>query len=563
MILFLFSFITIIIGKIYYLTDIKYNIPYCDIDFENNGKIDHYHLNNILGTLEIKNDPLVQNLILNFYLSYNLIDNHTINLSLINITSCELCQINENYCNQSNQIKPGNLIFSNDIYYNFRIILKRSGYGDFISNVENITKYKLIDSKEYIYSSLTIPLETLLNHNNDSQSNINCNDKFEFILHIIVSTHNLTIRRDLILIPIEIIETIDNNLYISQDIYNLLCDPYEPLLSNFDCSLSNIYKVNTYKIENCLIPEKRISPLNYNLNQTNEFNEILKNLIGIYKDSEQCSIHDDLYYDSLLFNKKIKDKNILNLINNIKWCNETWKDILEKSIFDISYIKQCNQIFIDCDYSDDLIFFNYNQNSSIQLKPFFRLYKETIISLLNYLNCLSKNNNTRIIDIEKLIHRSIGIIKNSCYFKNGFELDYKNYHLIIYQLYNFNKYGYNNLCKKCNNDTISNQMKCKEDLFYCQFIHDSFLNSNDYIDEWYHIENTNLLSGKYNQIIDDNENNTDQSFGQNFNLFLEKSQYGIEAAILFTFILFISIFSLIMICCLCCQKCILIILTSK
>src|SRR6185436_14294496 len=127
----IYFFFIISNAKFFYLTDNRYPIPNCDIEFSSVI----YNLKNIMGTIEIKNDPLVENLIFNIYLSTFLNDD---NLTQLNISSCALCQIYENFC-----YTPPQFILSPNVYFNFIISVKREGYGLFYSRENLETKYRL------------------------------------------------------------------------------------------------------------------------------------------------------------------------------------------------------------------------------------------------------------------------------------------------------------------------------------------------------------------------------------------------------------------------------------
>jgi hypothetical protein len=519
-IIFFYFFFIISNGKFFYLTDNRYPIPDCNIEFSSVV----YNLKNIMGTIEITNDPLVENLIFNIYLSTFLSDN----LSL-NISSCGLCQIYQPFC-----FSPPQFILSQDVYFNFIISVKKYGYGQFYSREGLQTKYKL---QEGII--LKIPLETLLNHNNDSITNLSCDDKLEFIIDLIISTNNdSVIQREFVLSPINLI--VDSNNDIGTDTYNILCINNEEYLTNFDCSQSDVYRVNKYTIENCLIEKPKT------------INHIYDNLI--LPPSNNCSFHDNIYYDSILFN------NIPNNFSNdiTKICNQSFDYIFKNSIYDENNLYKCEQILIECDYND--YYDNQFYNGSILLKPFYRLYKETIMLLLNYLSCLSKNN-TKIMEIEKLLHYSIGILKNSCFFKDTLEIDYKEYQHLIYQLYILNINGKDH-CLKCNDF----EMKCIEEFYFCKYIIDSYKISKKSIESFYESNIEKYLNEDSNQDQQEDEDllqNNTSPFIEIFKVFLEKNQYNTGSVLLFLFISLIFILIFGMICMLCIQKCILIMLNRN
>lgn len=525
MIIIFYFFFIISYGKFFYLTDKRYPIPYCEIEYSSIK----YNLQNIMGTIEITNDPLVENLIFNIYLSTFLSDNNKSS----NISSCQLCNVYENFCN-----KTPKFILSQDVFFNFIISVKREGYGIFYSRENLESKYLLEDG-----ITLKVPLEKLLNHNNDSIKNLNCNDKLEFLINLIISTNNDSIiKRDFVLSPINLIINNDNNF--ETDTYNILCIHNQEYLSNFDCSQNNVYRVNKYTIENCLLEKKKTINHIYD-------NEIIKSL-------DNCSVHDNIYYDSILFN------NIQNEFSKdiIKICNQSFDYIFKNSIYDENNLYKCQKILIECgiiDEEDDESI-NHFYNGSILLKPFYRLYKETMILLLNYLNCLSKNN-TMIIEIEKLIHRSIGILKNSCFLKDTLEIDYNEYQLLISQLFNINNNGKDH-CLKCNDI----EMKCKENFYLCKHIIDSYQISHQNIQDWYDLQENNQEEGgerEGEEGEDDLLKNNTSPFSEIFKLFLEKNQYGTGSILLFLFISLIIILILGMSCMLCIQKIILILVNRK
>lgn len=511
----------IVSPKVFYLSDIRHPISKCEIDFLNkNNSISHYSLNNIMGSVIITSDPFGDNLILKIFLSrYFNDDNQETNEIL---SSCELCRLNNSFCN-----KKINIIFSQDVLINFRISVKREGYGNFNSDIENLkTKFRLSSSSfgnDLTSTIITIPLDQLLSFNNDSINELTCDDNLDIVFQLIVSTKNLTLQRDFILVPFDI-ENLHNNK---------LCIPNEEYLSLYDCTQSNVYRVIKYKIENCLIPKKKTVIKN------DDIDNFLKNSLGIFNDSEKCSINNNFYYDSLFFHNKL-NKDLLDF----KICNETIKSIFEKSIYDEINLIHCETLISDCDvdYEKKII------KKSILLKPFYRLLKQTIITLLNYMDCLSKNN-TRIIEIDKLLYRSIGILKNSCYFKNYFDIDLEEYQNSYNNIINFNNKG-NDHCSVCDhNNSLLNLIKCKDQLFYCKFIIENFDNySKVELTYWYNHEIYHLKGN------DNIVNNTEYRFGEIFGLFLDESQFGIEATILFLFLFIIGIISIILIISLISQK---------
>jgi len=505
--------IYIVSTKVFYLSDIRHSIPKCEIDVLNkNNKISHYYLNNIMGSVIIMNDLFANNLILKIFLSRYFIDDNTESNELL--SSCELCRLNSSYCN--NKI---NIIFSQDVLVNFRISVKREGYGDFTSDIENLkTKYRLTASSfgnDLTSSIITIPLDQLLSFNNDSINELKCENNLEIIFQLIVSTRNLTLIRDFVLVPFDI----DNS-------YNLLCIPGEEYLSRYDCSQSNVYRVIKYKIGNCLIPKKKT------IMKNDDLDRFLNNSLGIFNDSDNCSINNHIYHDSLFYHNKL-NKDFLNYVI----CNESIRSLFEKSIFDEPNLLQCENLISDCDESYEKVIIK----KSILLKPYYRLVKETIIMLLNYMRCLSKTN-TRITEIDKLLYHSISILKNSCYFKKSFELDLEEYHNIYNNLIHFNNKGKNS-CIVCNhNNSLLNSIKCKEHFFYCRDVIDSFNNySKSELISWFNRE-INHLKGN-DTIID----NTEYRFSEIFKLFLDETQFGVEGTILFLFLLIIGIISLILI----------------
>src|SRR4029078_12739438 len=134
----IYLFFYLVTSKLYYLSDIKYPIPYCDIDITSNKS---YHLNNIMGTIDISNDPLLLNLIIKFYLT--------------NISSCYLCNVDKtsHYCN--NDSSHIELFFTPEVDYNFWITVKKEGDSEFSSQIKNLTtKYKIEDNN---YSEIQIP----------------------------------------------------------------------------------------------------------------------------------------------------------------------------------------------------------------------------------------------------------------------------------------------------------------------------------------------------------------------------------------------------------------------
>lgn len=498
-----FLLFTIIVSKIYYLSDIKYPIPYCDSD--------SYHLNNIMGYIDITNDPLLYNLIIKFY--------------LYNISSCDLCRHeNERYCNNQSDNR---LYFEKDVLYNFRITVKRESYGEFSTLIKNLTTKYFIENDSI---ELQIPIKTLLHYNND-YGNPDCNDKFHIILSILAYTD---IRKTVfVLTPVELIKTIDNNYYILNT-YNLLCIPTEEYLSNFDCSQSNIYRVNIYNPENCLIQKNETKYSDYGNNYIQE------SFLDKTPSSLTCSVYNHIYYDSRLFNNK-KIDNFISLDSII--CNETWNSVLKRTIYDRNYLFQCNSVLNTCGYNQ------YKPiNDLIYLKPFYRLYKEIIIGMFNYLGCLSLNN-TRIINIEKLLHRSIGILKASCYFKDDLLGDYEEYNNLIYQLLLFNTNGYGH-CMKCN---VSKVTQCNEQVYYCQSIYSNYIDSREYIDNWYQYE--------LNNDIEDPENITE--YDRFLRLFLEESQYQNNSTLFLVVILLIFIIIISIIVYLCIIKIVLLIVKKK
>jgi len=511
--MFFFLYIILVSSKVFYLSDIKYPIPKCEIDVYQNNSIIHYSLNNIMGSIDIRNDPFVNNLIVKIYLS-RYFNKDMIEESNDKLSSCGLCHLNSSFC------KKPNLIFSQDVLVNFRISGKREAYGSFQSDIDNLkTKYRLTSNigkfQDLTFASLNIPMDELLLFNNDTIDELSCEDNLEIIFQLIVSTKNISILRDFVLVPVDLIQERVNS-------FNILCIPGEEYLSNYDCSQSNVYRVIKYKIENCLIPKKRTIQI-----ESNELDIYLNNSLGYFNDSENCSINDHIYYNNLYMNNN-------SLLLQFKWCNETLDSIFKQSIYDDFSLNNCHNLLNDCG--------EYYKKSStpalILLKPYYRLYKETIIALLNYLNCLSKNN-TRILEIDKMIYHSIGILKNSCYFKNTFELDLDEYSTIYNYLVNFNQNGKDH-CIKCSNTSFLNEIKCREHLFYCRFVIENFQNYTE----------TDLIKWVKNEINHLKMNDTNESnyqFGQIFSEFLDPGQYGTEATILFLFLLIIFIITLIFI----------------
>jgi hypothetical protein len=498
----IYLFFCIVLSKVYYLSDLRYPVPYCDIDFLNGTT---YHINNIMGTIDISNDPVISNLIIKIYLN--------------NIASCQLCRLDPIYCTNRSSL---DLFFAPDVHYNFRITVKRDGDSEFSTNISHLTsKYKIEDDG---YTELQIPLSKLLQFNNDTGS-INCNDKFDIILHIIASTD--IYNNDFVLTPVDLLKTVDNDYYIDNT-YNLLCIPKEEYLSTSDCSLSNVYRVNKYYPDNCLIP-KNESYGNYGY-------EYIKGAIGLLDYPKGCSIRNHIYYDSLLFH----NKTIGNFTLGTLWCNESWISVLKRSIYDQNYLNQCRNIFNTTGFTQI--------NDFIYLKPFYRLYKETIIGLFNYIGCLSLNN-TRITTIEKLIHRSIGILKSSCDFKEGLSGDEEQYNNITKDILLFNTYGFGH-CIPC----ITSIFSLQDQLHYCQYIYSNYNDSREYIDNWLNYQGQKPT-------VNDNQNLT--NYDRFFMLFLEGNQYYSNSILLLCVILLISLFMGFIIIYLCLTKIILYIKKNK
>lgn len=493
---------TLCASKLYYLSDLRYPVPYCTIDNHANKS---YRINNIMGSVEIYTDPLLINLIIKIYLN--------------NVSSCQLCLHDTVYC--TNESYHVDLSFTQDVNYNFRITVKRDGDNVFSTHIGNLTtKYKIEDKD---YSELQIPLSTLLRFNNDTGS-VDCNDKFDIILQIMARTEEWG--QAFVLTPVDLLKTFDY-IYYLDNTYNLLCIPTEEYLSTYDCSQSNIYRVNKYYPDNCLIPKNESLYSNYG-------NDYIKDLIGLLDLPSGCSIRNHIYYDSLLYhNMNIGDFNL-----NVIWCNETMISVLKKSIYDQNYLFQCKDVFKSLGYQSTTI------DNFIYLKPFYRLYKEIMIALFNYMKCLSLNN-TRVIELinfEKLLHISIGVLKSSCPFKNGFNGDYEQYNNLISRLIIFNTNGINH-CTPC----ITSNISLQDQLHYCQYLYSNYNDSNEYLSHWYEEQKEN------DPIV--NQNTTD--YDKFFMLFLEGSQYYNNSIILSCVILLLFIFVMFIIIYLCTTKIIL------
>jgi hypothetical protein len=522
----------IIYGKLYYLSDIKHNVPYCSIEsLDEKGNISKYNLTNIMGSVDITNDPLVRSLNFNFYLSLFIDDTFLDHNNMIN--SCELCHISSFYCNNDNKIKKGNLLFSENILINFRVIIKKIGNYGFSHDKEKIiTKYKVSSnsfksSDDVIYSNVKVDIDDLLLHNKDNYDSLDCNTKLDILFHVVISTNNMSITRDFILMPIDIYKSIDNKLSQSSDNYQLLCIPSKEYLSSYDCSQSNIYRVIKYEFENCLIPEKTIIDNNKTKENDNEILKLQKDLLNI-DIGKNCSVYDHMYYNTLLYNNEKTKFKIFNLNNS--WCNETWLSVLDKSYFEKDYIKECfNRLGISSDYEDSIYYDN-----NIYLKPFYRFYKETLITYFNYINCnvLTKRKNYKI---ERLLYKSIGIITNSCMFKEGFNMDIKEYSNIFKEMMTFNLYG-DGVCIKCYPCCMDEKIH-----YHCKDILQSIENNEEYINRWINI--TKKILSDYNESDDEEKN----KFGILFDMILEKDQNGIESNILFALFFIITFISVIVI----------------
>lgn len=522
----LFLMVHLMTTRMYYLTDIKYNSPYCAVSNMGNNSVNNYNITNIMGSIEITNDPLVQSLNFKIYLSVFIDDMLKENVNM-NVESCELCNIDAIYC--KNGLLRGHLIFSEDVTVNFRVIIKKLGNYGFSHNKDDIvTKYKITsfikDANNIIYSNIKIPIEDLLSHNNDSYSELSCDSKIDILLHVIVSTNNMTIQRDFVLLPIDIYNSIDNQIYI--DSYQLLCIPGKELLSSFDCSQSSIYRAIHYELQNCLIPTTKTMNNNDNIFITN----LIKNVTFINDDDDNCSVYNHLYYNTLFYMELISMSN--NIIFNYNWCNESLKDLLTYSFFEKTSIIDCYN-YLNMDMDIDI-----NDTINIYTKPFYRLYKETIIALLNYANCQFVTNNIRNFDIEKLLYHSIGVLMNSCLWKDTFLMDISDYEITYNKLLKFNLLGTND-CKKCDISFFKPKIT-----YYCQSIIDNFDILNNSLIEWKDNETLSLLNDNQDDL---NTNDTTKNkYGELFDMILEPYQY-IESNILFTLFLIIGVISSIIV----------------
>lgn len=463
--------------RIFYLTDLKYNSPYCYSNFyhiiDNETYINHYKIPNIMGTVSFSNDPLIDTLNINIYIGKFIEDNNTLSHKIF---SCELCRGDERFCGRENlqnynvksnisynYIEYGDLFVSQDIDINFRITARRhSSNYDFISINSNAleTVYDLYDSsikKEIIndngliYSSIRVPIKELLEHNNDNIMKINCNDSLDIITQLIVSIKDYNkIQKDIILSNIEIRRIFEDYYQLSS---NRICIPQEQLLSNYDCGISNIYKVINYKIQNCLLPDRNfVSKNSYSdysndksLNESNRYgDDMISMLMGVKEDFYNCSIHERIYYDYIILNNFSlhSSLNFLNagLVKN-GFCNISFQELLKKTIIDKYYIDICDYHIRMSDYF------------IVELNPWYLLYKESIIAYFNYYNCKRKYST---IDLEEnfkstkyLIQKSFDILSGSCEWMSTLNIDLEVFNDNIFKLKEFNNKGIENLCNKC------------------------------------------------------------------------------------------------------------------
>jgi hypothetical protein len=320
--------------------------------------------------------------------------------------------------------------------------------------------------------------------------------------------------------PIDVVKSIDNKLSI--DNYNLLCIPGKEYLSSFDCSQSNTYRAIRYELQNCLIPYKK----QVTINKTTDND---KNIIKFEKESmyitlDNCTVYDHIYYNAIFYTNENKTIKGLGLHNN--WCNDTWEYIIKESFYEKNNILYCHT-FLGLNDNDDIV-----NNNNIFLKPYYRFYKETLITFFNYMNCFEVTK-VRNYNMERLLYTSISIIQNSCIWKDGFEMDISEYELLFNKMVQFNTMG-DKTCIKCSNDFIKPLIT-----FYCKNVVDNTATFEGYIEKWEEKTIEELMNFTY----DETNNTLPNRFGILFDMIMEPSQYGVESDILFTLffvILFIS-----------------------
>ena len=347
-----------IASSIYPMPDTQFTSPKCDVS--NNPSVT---LDNSFGILKMSNDPLGKSITFNFDLGVSL-DQNT---GGDGIYSCELCNTSPSLCSvglTKEQIK-----FATDITSNFKAILVPE-HMDFPSNpMELKAKFKLL-TDENGHTTITVNLEDILAYNIDiNDESLACGKTFKLIILVVLSID--------IPVPKEFV------IMIGNDFNTMPCDYDNPILDALDCLIIKNYRILDYKMDNCIAEDKYYG--------TRDLDKEQKRNVG------SC-VRPSVYWG------KIVPSNFWssNYYNNAMLCNESWKDILNRTT--VEY-----KVDIERDDCSDIII-DIEKTSKSELWDI--LATETITAKLNEkMGAIRDINNT----ISRSIDTAVDILERSCY----------------------------------------------------------------------------------------------------------------------------------------------------
>lgn len=311
----------------YYISDVRYPVPYCH--FNHNGR--NYTLLNRLGDVTIKNNDIMASKL-------------EITIGWLSDTiypSCYMCQIGEAYCTSAfaaTDSQSTDLSLTNGVTYNFMVVLTRE-HDPFPLN---------ITSSAYQFKTNT----SIILDIKDQLSNVGCDETLNIIIVPII-TLRVPFKRDIFSVVYQYSGD-DNSTYRQ---YHECLNASSKIYARFDCSLIRKYYYIKYAIgSNCIVKQPQSPPPPH---QNIPLPPSLSPLTWFHL------IVETLYNEGSHSNKNTTQQTaIMNQMGLSNVCGKIWYNVLMTS--GIEQMK-CNEIAT--------LYFD--------LKPFVQLSIHTVVAKLN------------------------------------------------------------------------------------------------------------------------------------------------------------------------------------